>query len=217
MTGHGPTVFVVDDDEQARKSVCALVRSMSVAAESFASAEEFLDRYVPGRPGCLVADVRMVGMSGIELQEELARRDVFLPVIILTAYARTPLTVRAVQAGAVTVLEKPYEEDDLWNAIRKALAHDAAKRTEHQRREDIRCRIEQLTPAERKVLDMVVAGKLNKVIAKEMDVSVRTVETRRREVFAKMQVRSVAELVRLAIDAGVDGPAASDESSWPPS
>jgi FixJ family two-component response regulator len=217
MTGHEPTVFVVDDDEQARKSVCALVGSMGIAAQSFASAEQFLDGYVPGSPGCVVADVCMVGMSGIELQEELASRNVFLPVIILTAYARTPLTVRAVQAGAVTVLEKPYEEDDLWNAIRKALAQDTEKRTEHQRREEIRRRLQQLTPDERKVLEMIVAGKLNKVIAKEMDVSIRTVENRRREVFAKMQVRSVAELVRLAIEAGVDRPAASGDSGPPPS
>ena len=115
------------------------------------------------------------------------------------------------------VLEKPYEEDGLWNAIRKALAQDAEKRTEYQRREEIRRRLERLTPDERKVLDMIVAGRLNKVIAKEMDVSIRTVENRRREVFTKMQVRSVAELVRLAIEAGVDRPAASGDSGPPPS
>ena len=114
------TVFVVDDDDLGRKSVCALVQSMGVNAESFASAEEFLDKYTDDRPGCVVTDLRMLGMSGVELQENLVRRGIFLPVIILTAFARTPVTVRAIRAGAVTVLDKPCDDDDLWNAIRGA-------------------------------------------------------------------------------------------------
>ena len=199
-----PTVFVVDDDEKARKSVCALVRSMGVQAESFPSAEEFLDAYLPHRPGCLVTDVRMLGMSGLELQEELKRRNVLLPIIVLTGYARTPMTVRAVKAGAVTVLEKPYEEDDLWDAIRKALAEDAAQRAAHQRRQDLRRRIARLSPTQRKVLDLMVEGKPNKAIAKHLDLSVRTIENRRRDVFEKMQADSLAELVRMALEADAD-------------
>ncbi len=199
-----PTVFVVDDDGQARKSVCALVRLLGMRAESFSSAEEFLDSYVEGRPGCLVTDVRMFGMSGLELQEELKRRNVPLPVIVLTAHARTPLTVRAMKAGAVTLLEKPYQDDDLWDAIRKALAEDAAGRAEHQRRRDVRRRIAALTPAERKVMDMMVQGHPNKAIAHRLDISVRTVENRRREIFGKLKADSVAELVRLVIDADLD-------------
>jgi FixJ family two-component response regulator len=199
-----PTVFVVDDDEQARKSVCALVRSMGIQAESFASAEEFLDRYEGRRQGCLVTDVRMLGMSGLELQEELNRRNALLPIIVLTAYARTPLTVRAVKAGAVTVLEKPYEDDDLWDAIRNALAEDAAGRALHQRRQQLRRRIARLSPSERKVMELIVQGKPNKSIAKLLDVSVRTVENRRREVFEKMEAQSVAELVRMVIEADAD-------------
>jgi two-component system response regulator FixJ len=197
-----PTVFVVDDDQQARKSVCALVRSMGLQAESFSSGERFLEHYVEGRPGCLVTDVRMLSMSGLELQEELTRRQIALPVIVLTAYARTAVTVRAIQAGAVTVLEKPYEDDDLWDAIRKALTKEAAGRTEHQRRVDLRHRIARLTPGQRRVMDLIVAGKPNKVIAQELDLSVRTIENRRHEVFETMQAGSVAELVRMAIDAG---------------
>jgi len=199
-----PTVFVVDDDPQGRKSVCALVRSMGIPAQSFASAEEFLEAYGEQHPGCLVTDVRMFGMSGLELQEELKRRNVLLPTIVLTAYARTPITVRAMKAGAITLLEKPYDDDDLWDAIRAALAADSASRADHRQRREIRDRIARLTPAERKVMDMIVQGKPNKTIAHELDISVRTVENRRREVFAKLQADSVAQLVRLAIAAASD-------------
>lgn len=200
----GPIVFVVDDDEQARMSVCALVQSMGLRAEAFSSGEEFLDSYRESGPGCLVVDVRMLGMSGLELQEELNRRRVLLPVIVLTAYARTPMTVRAIKAGAVTLLEKPCADDDLWDAIRKALAHDATRRSEHERRQEIRACAGRLTPAERQVMTMIVQGKPNKAIARQLDVSVRTVENRRREVFKKMRAESVAELVRLVIEADLE-------------
>ena len=129
-----PTVFVVDDDELARDSVCALVQSMGIRAESFSSAEEFLEQYVDGRPGCLVTDVRMTGMSGLELQEKLQELKIPLPVIVMTAYAKTSLTVRAMQSGAVTVLEKPCEENELWDAIRTALARDAQGRDARDQR-----------------------------------------------------------------------------------
>lgn len=194
-------VFVVDDDAQSRKSVCALVRSMKLRAEPFASAEEFLADYQEDQPGCVVTDVRMLGMSGLELQEELTRQNIPLPVVIMTAYARTPLTVRAIRGGAVTVLEKPCHDDELWDAIRKALAQDAASRSEHERRRELRQRIASLTPIERKVLDLVVQGKPNKVIAMELDVSLRTIESRRKDVYEKTRVNSVADLVRLVIDA----------------
>lgn len=204
MMERGPIVFVVDDDEQARTSVCALVQSMGLRAEAFSSGEEFLDAYDESGPGCLVVDVRMLGMSGLELQEELNRRHALLPVIVLTAYARTPMTVRAIKAGAVTLIDKPYAEDDLWDAIRRGLAQDAARRSEHERRQEIRDRAGRLTPAERRVMKMIVRGKPNKAIAGQLGVSVRTVENRRREVFKKMHAESVAELVRLVIEADLD-------------
>jgi FixJ family two-component response regulator len=197
-----PTVFVVDDDRQARESVCALVRSLGVRAEGFPSAEEFLEAFTPDRSGCLVTDVRMFGMSGVELQQRLKKDGVPLPVIVITAYARTPLTVKVMQQGAVTLLEKPYAEDELWDAIRKALALDAAGRQDYERREKLRDRLASLTPKEREVLDGVVAGKPNKQIARELDVSIRTIENRRRDVFAKMKTDNVAELVRMVIEAG---------------
>jgi FixJ family two-component response regulator len=198
-----PTVFVVDDDRMARESVCALVRSLGVRAESFASAEEFLAAYTADRPGCLVTDVRMLGMSGVELQQRLIDDGVSLPVIVLTAYPRTSLTVKVMQQGAVTLLEKPYEDDELWDAIRGALANDARTREELGWVQEVRRRWETLTDKEREVLDGIVAGKANKVIARDLGISVRTVENRRRDIFAKMQADSVAELVRLVLEAGL--------------
>lgn len=200
-----PVVFVVDDDVRARNSVCALVRSLGLRAEAFSSAEEFLARGTSGCPGCVVTDIRMAGMSGLDLQDRLAEQGVRLPVIVLTAYPRTRSTVRAIKAGAVTLLEKPYEEEELWDAIRKALAQEAAGRAEAQRRSEIRARAARLTPAERGVMNLVVQGKPNKVIAKQLNLSTRTIESRRHEVFMKMGVESVAELVRLAIEGELVG------------
>ena len=201
MTIDNRTVFVVDDDEQARHSVCALVRSMDVNAESFGSAKEFLDFYTIGRPGCLVTDLRMFGMSGVELQEKMINDGISLPVIVITAYANTPLTVEVIKKGAVTLLEKPYQDDELWKAIRKALEDDAIGRQRFEQRRQIQDRIAKLSPKELDVMKRVVGGKANKVIAKELDISVRTVENRRRVVFAKMETESVAQLVQQVIQA----------------
>jgi len=199
-----PTVFVVDDDEAARKSVCALVNSMGVNAQAYASAEEFLDAYTPDRRGCLVTDVRMPEMSGIELQQQLLERGMELPVIMITAFARTENTVKAMQQGALTLLDKPPPEDALWEAIRKALALDASRHGEQQWREEIQERFAQLTPSEVDVMREIIAGKPNKQIASHLDMGLRTVEARRHNIFQKMQVRSVAELVRLAIEADLN-------------
>lgn len=201
---HEPIVFIVDDDEQSRKSVCALVNSMGLTAEPHASAEAFLATYESDCPGCLVTDFRMLGMTGLELQAEMNRRQIPLPVIVLTAYPRTQLTVQAIRAGAITLLEKPYENEDLWDAIRRALTEDANRRGRYERREEIRRRIDQLTPAERQVLDMIVQGRPNKAIAKDLDVSLRTVENRRHTIFAKTGTDSVAGLVRLVIEANLN-------------
>ncbi|MHB8972988.1 MAG: response regulator transcription factor [Pirellulaceae bacterium] len=199
-----PTVFVVDDDELTRLAVCALVRSMGVRAESFASAEEFLDKYTEDRPGCLVTDLRMLGMSGVELQENLARRTALLPVIIMTAYARTPVTVRVIQAGAITVLDKPCHDDDLWNAIRRALAEGEAARAHHMRHQACRTRLAQLTPQERQILDMTIDGASIKVIAVKLDISERTVARCRSGLLAKMQADSIADLLRMVTQAETD-------------
>jgi FixJ family two-component response regulator len=199
-----PTVFVVDDDEQSCKSVCALVRSMGLRAESFSSAEQFLGACPEGRPGCLVTDIRMPGMNGLDLQEEIKRRNVGLPVIVITAYARTPSTIRAIRGGAVTLLEKPYENEDLWDAIRQALARDAAGRAEQERRREIVRRMARLTQSEREVMSLMIEGLPNKTIARRLNVSIRTVENRRHTVFEKTQAGSIAELVRMTIAVNLD-------------
>jgi len=197
---HDVTVFVVDDEEQARNSVCALVSSMGLRTRSYKSGEDFLREY-RGERGCLVADLRMPGMSGLDLQEHLVRQDHLLPVVIITGFARTALTVRAMKAGAVTLLDKPYADDELWAAIRTALAREAGLRQQHQRRLDLRARLESLSPLERKVLDMVVAGRPNKAIAADLGLSLRTIENRRHDLLGKLQVHSVPELVRLIVEA----------------
>lgn len=204
MSWQEQVIFVVDDDKRARDSVCALVTSMGLASQAFSSAEDFLEFYTDDQPGCLVTDIRMLGMSGLELQQKLSDMGSLLPVIVLTAFATTPLTVQAIQGGAITLLDKPYLEDDLWNAIRKALAQDARKRVEAAHRQSIRERINELTPSERTVLSYVVAGKPNKVIANRLDVSVRTVENRRSEIYNKLKAESVVDLVRMVIEADAD-------------
>jgi RNA polymerase sigma factor (sigma-70 family) len=195
------TVFVIDDDASLRASVCALVSSMGCRAVGFASAEEFLAGYAAGDRGVVVADLRMPGMSGLALQEELVRRKSHLPVVILTAYARTPTTVRAIQAGAVTLIDKPYHDNDLWDAIRTALEKEEAAWTAAEARGELHERLSTLTEEERRVMELIVEGKPNKMIAKELGLAVRTVEKRRHSVLAKMKTGSVAELVAVAIEA----------------
>jgi len=192
-------VYIVDDDAQARKSVQTLTDSMGVKTKSFASAEEFLQHYDGHRPGCLVVDVRMIGMSGLELQEKLNEMNHSLSIVVLTAFATTPITVRAMRNGAVTLLEKPCDEDQLWDAIRAALAADLRNSTEQQRVDDARQRIAALTPKESEVLECMVAGDANKVAAGKLGISVRTVEIHRRHVFEKLRAKSLPELVRLAL------------------
>lgn len=196
-------VFVVDDAAASREATAALVREMGVESETFASAEEFLESYAGQRPACLVTDVRMLRMSGLELQEELLNRDASMATVVLTAYADTRVTVRAIKNGAITLLEKPCHELELWDAIRSGLAQDAVRVARDERRRDLRARLAKLTPNERSVLELIVAGEPNKTIAFQLGVSVRTVETRRQQVFQKMGAESFAELVRLAIESGV--------------
>ncbi len=196
---HEKTVFVVDDDDQARDSVCALIRSMGLSAESFPSAEAFLAACHDGLHGCLVTDLRMFGMSGIELQEELIKREITLPVIVITAYPRTSLTVRAMKHGAITLLEKPYADDDLWDAVREAIRIDETQREEKIRRQSVQRKLDSLSEKERDVMNLMVQGMANKVIASKLDVSIRTVEARRHDVFEKMEASSLAELVRMDV------------------
>jgi FixJ family two-component response regulator len=200
MTFQGQ-VYIVDDDLAARESVAALVESMGVPARAFASAEEFLQAFDPRQRGCLVTDLRMPGMSGLELQQRLAREGSALPVVVITAFADVPVTVQIMQAGAVTVLPKPYRDQELWDAIRKALARDDERAEREARDREVASRFATLTSDERLILDRLCAGKTNKAIALELDLGQRTIEGRRSTVMAKLRVRSLAELVLLAAEA----------------
>lgn len=195
-----PTVYVVDDDPQACDSVCALARSMGVAAKIFPSAESFLDFY-QGQPGCLVTDYRMKGINGLELQESLLSEGSELPLIIVTAYARTSLTVKAIKNGAITLLDKPYDDDNLWQAISTALDVDRRRRRRSQEIKEVQRRIDSLSDKEHKVLEQMLTGTSNKAMASKLDVSLRTIENRRRKVFSKLRVDTVAELVALVLQA----------------
>ena len=199
------TVYIVDDDQQARESVSALVRSMGLNTELFSSAEEFLEQVDKDDRGCVITDLRMLGMSGVELQDALRQREIRLPVILITAYPRTSITVRAMKHGAITLLEKPYEDDDLWDAVRDGLQLDEQQRDKQDRLLEIRKRLELLSDKEQEVIDMMVEGTANKVIAKRLDVSIRTVENRRHDIFEKMQAKSLAELVRMVVAVREDG------------
>jgi FixJ family two-component response regulator len=194
-----PTVFIVDDDPGARDSVAALVESAGLTAETFPSAEAFLDQYDRTRPGCLVADIRMLEMSGLELQDRLVNDDCPLPVIIISAYANAPLAVKAMRQGAVTLLEKPPRESELLDSIRRAIEIDVERRSSRAEIEDLRARLASLTDDERRVLDAIVAGKANKIIARELNIGLRTVEARRHNVFEKMKADSLAELVKIMV------------------
>jgi RNA polymerase sigma factor (sigma-70 family) len=190
------TVFIVDDDPVMLRSVVSLVQVVYPHVEAFSSAAEFLDAYHPDRPGCLILDVAMPGMSGLDLQQKLLKDKVDLPVVFVTGHGSVPMAVGAMKAGAVNFLEKPFHEQELWDSIRKALEIDLQNRRRKARRKAIQERLSQLNEGERAVLDLVLEGKINKVIAEELGISTRTVEDRRARIMKKMGANSVAELVQ---------------------
>ena len=197
-----PTVFVVDDDRAMRDSLSWLLDSVGLRVRSYATAAEFLADHDPAQPGCLVLDVRMPGMSGLDLQAELARRGVELPTIVITGHAEVSMAVRAVKAGALDFIEKPFSDQLLLDRVRQALEIDLEVREVRRRREDALRRLATLTAREREVLNLVVAGKANKEIASELGVSPKTVEVHRAHVMSKMCVDSLAELIRITLLAG---------------
>ena len=196
-----PTVFVVDDDAGIRAAMQALLASVDLDCEVFASADDFLDKRHDARPGCLVLDIRMPGLGGLELQEELLRRDDPIPVIFITGHGDVPMAVDAMQKGAVDFIQKPFRDQDLLDRVHDALKVDAEQRTAIAQQRAVTRRIERLTKREAEVFDLVVTGKPNKVIAWELGVSQRTVEIHRARVMEKMQARSLADLVRMHLTA----------------
>jgi len=195
-----PTVFIVDDDDAVRRFLSGLIESIELRVEAFASARDFLETYEPGQPGCLVLDVRMPGMSGLELQSKLAEQAVDLPVIILTGHGNVQLAVHAMQAGAIDFVEKPFDNELLLDRIQKAVAENVRAGSERIKRNEIAERMQLLTPREREVLDLVVAGQTNKGVARHLDISEKTVEIHRANVMRKMQAKSLADLVKMATD-----------------
>lgn len=199
-----PTVFVVDDDAEVRQSLRWLIESIDLPVETYASAEEFLAAYDASRAGCVVVDVRMPGMGGLGLQSQLAERRLQLPVIIISAFADVAMAVRAMKAGAVTLLEKPFQDQALLDQINEAISRDRAAREEAARTEDFDNRVRQLTPREDDVYRLMVMGHSTKQIAAELGISPKTVEAHRGQVMKKMGADSIAELVRIAVTKGSD-------------
>ena len=201
--GDDQTVFVLDDDEAVRDSLGALLESAGFVVEIFGSGTDFLDRLEPEGGGCLVLDVRMPGLSGLEVQEELAKKGVAIPVIIITGHGDVPIAVKALKSGAVDFIEKPFADDIILESVRRALEQGLQNKQDISAAMEIKARLVRLTPRERDVLGQLVIGNPNKIIAHELGISPRTVEIHRARVLEKMSARSLSHLVRLAITAGV--------------
>ena len=191
-------VFVIDDDPSVREAIESLIRSVGMHVQTFASAQEFKASTRPDAPACLVLDVRMPGVSGLDLQRELLNAGIRIPVIFITGHGDIPMSVRAMKAGAVEFLTKPFRDQDLLDAISQALEHDRMMRTQHAEVAGLRRRYEQLTAREREVMQLVVSGLLNKQIAVRLNISEVTVKLHRHQVMEKMKADSLAELVKIS-------------------
>lgn len=204
MPAPEPLVHVVDDEAAIRESLAMLLRSVGLASRAYGGAQEFLDAWRPQGAECLVCDVRMPGMSGLELQEALSARNARLPVVLITGHGDVAMAVRAMKAGASDFIEKPFNDQVLLDAVNRALAR--ARDGQGVGRAEVEARLETLTPREREVLLLVAEGRPNKVVATRLGLSTRTVEVHRAKVMEKMQARSLAELVRMAILCGLMRP-----------
>jgi len=193
-----PVVIVVDDDESFRRSTERLIRSEGFKVQSFGAATEFLKAERPDAPACVVLDVRMPGLSGLDVQKELARTGIDVPIIFITGHGDIPMSVQAMKAGAVEFLTKPFREQDLFDAIEEAIMRDRAARALGTKLADLRAHYNSLTPREREVMARVVAGMLNKQIAAEQNTSEKTTKFHRAHIMRKMQASSLADLVRMA-------------------
>lgn len=191
-----PVVFIVDDDIDMRDSLAYLMRSVGLPTAVFASAKEFFATYQPGTAGCLVCDVRMPDMSGLELFERLVAEGSTLPVIFMTAYADVPMAIRALKSGAVEFIEKPFHAQTMLDRVQRALAEDRLRRDEEARYAEITQRMGTLTDKEREALTLIMDGSPNKAIAVKFDITERAVEMRRASIMRKLQVHSIAELIR---------------------
>jgi FixJ family two-component response regulator len=205
MTSKPQTVYIIDDEQDVRDGLQMLLKSIGITAETFPSAIDFLEQYQMDWPGCILVDIRMPGMSGIELQRKLNAMGAPIPVILISGHADVPTAVRVIQEGALDLLEKPINEQELLDKVQSALDSDDKRRRAYLEKKQIQSRYEQLTPREKEIMNEVVLGKMNKVIAYELDITKRTVELHRAHVMEKMQARSLADLVRYAQTLNADG------------
>ena len=198
MTKIDSIVYVIDDDPSIREAVTSLIRSVGMSVQAFGSAKEFMTSKRPNAPACLVLDVRMPGLSGLELQRELTDAGIGIPIIFITGHGDIPMSVRAMKAGAVEFLTKPFRDQDLLDAIKQAIDRDRELRKQQAGIADLRDRFERLTPREREVMELVVAGLLNKQVAVRLGISEITVKLHRHQVMEKMKADSLADLVRMS-------------------
>ena len=207
MSEERAVAFIIDDDPSMRRSLDTLLRSVGLDVHVFTSAQEFMGAVRPDAPGCLVLDVRLPGMSGLAFQQELVKAGIALPVIFLTGHGDVPMTVRAMKAGAAEFLTKPFDDQVLLDAIHAAIERDRARRRDAASLAALKARYDELTPRERQVMKLVVAGRVNKQIAAELGLSLVTVKVHRGQVMRKMLAKSVAELVRMDDRLGLPGSA----------
>jgi two-component system, LuxR family, response regulator FixJ len=194
-----PLVFVVDDEEPVGDSIAMLLRTVGLPSRVYRDPRRFLEEYRPEQPGCLLLDVRMPQMGGLDVQQELMRRNVTLPIIFITGHGDVPMAVEAMRAGALDFIQKPFNDDELIRRVQKALEQDARERELLQRREELERRWKELTPRERQIAGRIADGEANKKVAVELGISVRTAELHRARILQKMGVRSVAQLVRMLL------------------
>jgi FixJ family two-component response regulator len=204
--GEQPIVFVIDDDESLRDALKRLFGTMGLRAETFASTADFLKRKLPAGPTCLVLDIRLPGISGLDFQAELARAGIAIPIVFMTGYGDIPMTVKAMKAGALEFLTKPFRDQDMLDAVQLALQRDRTKRQAERANAQIHASFESLTPREREVMAFVTTGLMNKQIAFEMGLAEVTVKLHRGNLMRKMNARSVAELARMAQVLGIARP-----------
>ncbi|HZE21154.1 MAG TPA: response regulator transcription factor [Desulfobaccales bacterium] len=203
MSPAKPAVYVVDDDPSVRVAMERLLKSVGLTVKTFASAQEFLEQTTPEWSGCLIVDLRMPGMGGLDLQDQLSARQVSLPVIFLTGYGTVPASVRAMKAGAVDFLEKPVDDQTLLDAVHKGLERDRGARLNQAEIQVLRQRLATLTPREYEVLTFIISGRLNKQAAAELGTTEKTIKVHRARIMEKLQCASLVELVRLAEKAGI--------------